>query len=361
MADSGDEIKKRLEAGARVTRDILGGELGNVSYGEALAHHGVKGMHWGVRKDDKGGGSSGGSSDGPAKKGYSGDYKAAHKEKKDPPPKEAAKNLAANEKKFAAKFDGDGEAKPGFLARNKKTLIKAGAWAGVIGGVYVAGKVWEAKNLESIREHKGQKISPETFAQHVNFSKIKTWGKNDYMKDSSFEREEFSLPAGHEFHRISTRPEDAFKGATYATHSTEDFHRYVSQFRQELGGGELHHVTFSANEEIRVPKLNTVLDSVKEALGATNPYQIRDEHALITYQGMSGGSWNDTKAEKMFDSLGRKGYHAIVDEMDAGVIGETPLVIFSPGSMGSKSSTALTNDDISHAESSLIDLENRKT
>lgn len=331
-----DEIQKRIQSGVLAVDGVIKG-VGGVST-ESLKHYGVKGMHWGVRKAEP----------------TSSDYKAAHKPKSEPSPKQVSKNLAENEKKFQEKFGN-------FVSRNKTGLIKLGIVGSVVGGLYLNNRAWNAKNLESIARHKGQKISSEDFANHVSYSKIKTWGRNDYLKESSFDREEFSLPAGHEFHRISKVAETDFKAATYATHSTEDFHRYVSQFRGELDSNNLHHVTFQAEEEIRVPKLNNVLDSMKEAMGASNPYQIRDEHALEQYQSMSGGSWNNGMADKLFKSLTRKGYGAIVDEMDAGVIGETPLVIFSKSSMGQKSSSPLTNSEIDHAENNLIELNNRKT
>jgi hypothetical protein len=84
------------------------------------------------------------------------------------------------------------------------------------------------------------------------------------------------------------------------------------------------------------------------------------EHLMEEYQKLSGGQWNNTQAEQLFGVLRKKGFGAIVDEMDAGVIGETPLVVFARDILGEKNNTPLTHDDITHAESNLIELENRK-
>lgn len=345
MTNSDDEITKRLRIGRSVVSGLLSSD-------RSFAHYGVKGMHWGIRKEDK----TGSGSDASTQK-----WKKAHKPK-NPSEAEVKRNLAKNEKKSLAKLEGDGPAKQSFVAKNKKTLIKVGVAAGVVGGLYLSGKVWEAKTLKSIQENVGKDISAQDFKNHVNYSKMKTWGKNDYLHDSSFEREEFTLPAGHTFHRLSQKAETEFRGATYSTHNQDDLHRYIAQFRGELGG-DLHHVTFQANEDIRVPKLSTTLESLKESLiGGKEEFRswYTDERVLAKYQDLSGGSWDDNHAEGMFSSLRKKGYGAIVDEMDAGVIGESPLVIFARDLVGKKSSTPLTDDAIANAESSLVELSNRK-
>jgi hypothetical protein len=328
----------------------------NPSPGE-LAHYGVKGMKWGVRKEEET------SNRDPAAERY----KAAHKPKKTPPLKEGAANLAKNEEKFKAKFEGDdtkdagksGKGKVRTFASNHKTALITGA---ALTSIILAGYISEKRTIESIERYSGKPIPADTFSKHVLHSKVNTWSKDDYFKPQSFEREEFSLPAGHTFHRLSTKAEDSFKPATYATHSKEDFDRYVAQFRQELSPtGGLQHITFRADEEIKVPRLSTVLDTLKGVLSEKEPGAIfQDEHALKAYQELSGGSWSNGRAEGLFSALRKRGYGAIVDEMDAGVIGETPLVVFARELLGPKSSTQMNDNDFHSSENSLIELENRK-
>lgn len=347
MNNPEDEIARILRHGESVINDILRNE-------RYLKHYGIKGMKWGVRKDEE----SGKGGDASTQR-----WKKAHKPKKDPTPEQAKKNLAANEKKSLAKLEGSDEPpkKKSFVARHKKALI----FAGTIASLYAVNKVAEARTVKSIEELRGKSIDLSTFKKHVNHSKVKTWLRNDYIHQSSWDREEFTLPAGHEFHRLSKKAETQFRDATYSTHSQEDFHRYVARFRQELGVNDdsFHHITFRANEDIRVPKLSTTLDSLREALvGDKTEFKAwyTDERVLAKYQELSGGSWDDSHAKGMFDSLRKKGYGAIVDEMDAGVIGETPLVVFARDLVGKKSNQPLTKEDIDFAESSLIELENRK-
>jgi hypothetical protein len=315
---------------------------------DEIIHYGVKGMRWGIRKEEE-------TSERDA---VTEKYKAAHKPKKTPPLKEGAANLAKNEEKFKAKIDGDkpknsAAAKAKKFASNHKVALTTGA---AITALILANVIAEKRTVASIEELRGKSIDLETFSKHVMHSKIKTWARDDYFKPQSFDREEFSLPAGHTFHRLSTKGETSFKSATYATHSREDFDRYVAQFRQELDTPNLHHITFHAKEEIRVPKLGTVLETLKGVLSGDST----DDHALKAYQELSGGSWSDGRAQGLFSALRKKGFGAIVDEMDAGVIGETPLVIFATNALGSKSSNVMSNGDIRGSENNLVELENRK-
>lgn len=337
---SGDEIDRIAVAGSRAVKNVL-------------AHYGIKGMKWGVRKEEEIGPHSTAS------------YLAALDPGKKVTAKEAAANLTENEKKFQDKFNGPDKktneaAKKSFVSKHKKVLINTAVGAAVIAGLILSEKQRNAKYNASIKEFSGKDIPLQQFESHVNFSKEKTWMKNDFVKPESFDREEFTLPAGHTFHRISRDAEDTFGESTYATHSTEDFNRYVAQFRGELGDSPLHHVTFQATQDVKVPNLQTVLSTLKEAMTGTHTYEYSEKQILDEYQSLSGGKWNGNNALKMIDRLKQKGYGALVDEMDAGVIGETPLVLFAQHLLGGKSNTLLTEEAISQAEASLIELSYRK-
>ena len=324
---------------------------------EELLHYGVKGMRWGVRKEEETSGRNRSSAE---------KLKAAHKPKPQPPLKKAAANLAEHEEKFKNKFKSDDPKTKGtagakikkFASDHKGALITGGAITALI----LANVIAEKKTVASIENLRGKSIDANTFAKHVQHSKMKTWARNDHIHETSWARDEFELPAGHTFHRISTKQESGYSKGTYATHSTEDFNRYVAQFRQELtpGADGLNHVSFQSTEPIRVPKFSMVLESLRETMGFGPNFVPPESHVLAEYQKLSGGSWNNSQAEKLFGTLRKKGYGAIVDEMDAGVIGETPLVVFARDILGEKSNTPLTHDDIVHAESNLIEIENRK-
>lgn len=344
---------------------------------EVLKHHGIKGMHWGhhKREEPSSGRRSGNSS---SKKTVEKAKKAALQNEttkkymaikpKQRSQKEAARELKKNEQKFSNKFDpsvdeaGAATPKKGLSAKQKK-LIKIGVGVAVVGGLVAYAAYSHNKNLNAIRDAAGKVIDVDQFNKHVEHSKFKTWGLSGYIQDSSHAREEFTLPAGHTFHRISTTAESTFSSAkpgTYSTHNIEDYNRYIAGFRHEKASSDFHHVTWTAKEPIKVPNLTTVLETLREHLSSEQGTEVSHEHALTTYQEWSGGGWELNTQKNFLKSLVGKGYGAIVDEMDAGVIGETPLVFIAPHLASEKSSTPITNQDITDAESSLIEITNRK-
>jgi hypothetical protein len=203
----------------------------------------------------------------------------------------------------------------------------------------------------------GSPISSDRFNDSVRMSQKASWsGGKGYIQDSSFDQKEFELPAGHLFRRLSTKEEVGFWGPTYTTGNTEDWKRYVTNFRHEKWTDDLKMITFTANKPVRVPDLTTRLNALKTVMGSKST----DTEVLNLYKSMSGGSWKGSTADKFFAELKRLGYGAIIDDMDAGVIGESPLVLFDTDLVGPKTSTKLTNEAIKAAESTLTEIRNRK-
>lgn len=346
---------------------------GKPSIDDVMAHYGIKGMKWGVHKKEDPSSGHGKSSKPLSDK----DAKAiadfnelSKKWMAATPPEnkthaEAAQSLTENHHKFNAKFQPDDHSPDSsvgehHLTDKQKTAIKVGVGVAVVGGLMLYGAHANSQKLAEMERFAGKEISNQQFAQHVMHSKFKTWGFSGYIQPSSHLRDEITLPAGHTFHRISTGVETSFKQGTYATHSTEDFHRYIAAFRQEKGTINLQHITFTAEHDIKIPKLATVLETVQEHLTEKHGTPATAQEAASLYKSWSGGSWSSIEHQSFFNRLAVKGYHGIVDEMDAGVIGETPLVLFRKESFSSKVSNPLTEDLIKKAESSLIELTNRK-
>ena len=350
---------------------------------DELMHFGVKGMKWGVRKK------------------YDPHPRKSKPKKAESDPKNASRNeaikeymavkprklsekeqvahLKENQAKFRAKFgdipkDGNAatDAKTGFLDKQKEKWDSktTGEKAAFVGKVALTAAAVGYVGYTSYSTYKqfnakgGDAINPEIYKFKSLMSKSRTWNGSGYIKASSYNQKEFTLPAGHVFHRISTNAETTFKNATYATSNIDDYNRYLTAFRDEKGANDpLHHITWSTKEAIKVPDLLTRLETLREVLQETSDdpnVKITRERALSRYQSMSGKSWDDSVAKKFFSALEKKGYGAIIDDMDAGVIGEAPLVIFKNSAMTDKVTEVISDDMIKTAESSLKEIYNRK-
>lgn len=320
-----------------------------------LAHFGVKGMKWGKVKDDE-----------PAfdEASTAASYKAVPKPKLTI--KQQSKNRAESEAKSKAKLgpssDLDDSKKEGFHLTGKQVAIGAVGAAAVgliIYGAYKhQGKI--ALPTEPLPLVPGSKISVNQFQAAMFGAKDRSWGTT-YVQPSSFLQQEFTIPKGHEFHRISRSVEESFSSSTYATSSIADFHRYVVGYRGEIDIGQpLQHISFSAKADIKVPSLARRLEIFKVAVSDHYGINATEGETLSDYNKLSGGSWTGPLAESFFDGMKKAGYNAFIDDMDAGVIGESPLVLIGKQLFTDKVSSEITDSVIKLAENSLTEINNRK-
>lgn len=345
---------------------------------EALAHFGVKGMRWGVRNnDDIPSGSKSKAKEPKKSKTSSKISKEEYNEilKKQPKGTKAqdAAAIAKNKEKFKAKFEpNEGPAKPppkkGWRPTKKQLAVAAvgAAYLGFVGyNLYQINQTPEGHEaLSSLKTmvskpKPGEHVDFATYNALIKGSISNTWGMKGYFTERSYDRPELVFPAGHIFHRLAGGPEHSFgQNGTYCTSSKEEMARYLAS--KEFGNSS-HHVTWTAQNEVRVPALSTVLDTAKKALGEYSHKDVSDDEAFAWYKGASGGSWGKHGTTALFfEMLKNQGYHAIVDEMDADVYSEYPLVWFDTLSASEKSSTQLTKADIKEAKRILTEIEHRK-
>lgn len=358
---------------------------------EALEHYGVKGMRWGVRKDRETGDRDAGPSKdetgrlGPGEAGEIAQFNAstkaymaaATKMTQGLSPEQQAANLRANRERFAQKFDGsDSVSKgvekddPSTIAKarekwnaldsdQKKTLAMIGVYGAVAGGVVAYG-VYASRYsvpgsaftdmMGANSAGPGQKIGLGAYLARINKSQEHTYAVENFFRPEAFARPAFELPVGHTFHRISSVAEDTFTQATYASSNAEDFHRYAAALG--VSGMKRHHVTFQAKDSIKIPALKDVLDTVREVQGSKT-----ERGVLEAYKEISHGQWKGDDAKALIKALQKKGYSGIVDEMDAGVFSERPLVLFSNNkNFGPKSAKVLTRKDLKRAVDNLTEI-----
>jgi len=339
---------------------------------EALTHFGVKGMRWGVRKEEDSTNESISSSKEVASKNANKKaYMAAAKSAK-VSSKQVIKNVKQDQINFVKKF----EPPPGnkrtvhLTPTQKKLLIGGAVGVGVVGGVFLARKYGLGpKKLPGIKP--GEKLSIEAFdklRQQSQYASLD--GKARYITDASFKRGGFELPAGHTFHRLSFGNETEFTPTTYAVHSLEDFHRYVAggfAGVHDLDMAKMNHVTWKTNKPIKVPELTEVLDTVRDVLSDDRKISrstISDTEVLETYSKWIGGGWGEGTGygggRKLIEALKSKGYGAIIDEGDSGIRAESPLVFFDTASAGPKASKVLGRDFVNFARQNLTEINNRK-
>lgn len=327
-----------------------------------LMHFGVKGMQWGRRKKEQ---------SAPKKIPKSVEDKKLDEayRKIDPKPFTKKENAAAHseslrksiEKLNPSEGDSKKETSPETRAVLKKVAIGATIAIGAAAAIYVLKKRGSIKtSVDELRQMSGKKISPDQFNHNVQHSVSKSWGKAGYIKESSFGREEFVLPKGHTFHRISFRPESSFDTKTYSTHNISDFNRYVANFGGKDYRGDMHHVTFQAKEPVKIPTLSRTLETLREVMSREGNGEATLEQAKEYYNSSSGGSWSGTRAASFFGALKDKGYHAFTDEMDAGVKANSPLVVFANDSFTAKRSSPISMTDFKRATNTLTEISDRK-
>lgn len=354
---------------------------------EFIQHYGVKGMKWGVRRyqpypkgeNHKGkflGRDQKGNSSSKEHREYSKALQDINSRKLSR--KERVRNLRESKEKSLAKLEPsekDPPRKKGLTDGQKRAMMIG------IGAVVVAGASYVAyKNRSNIKEFiqknidarkgvtPGDRVSSSMFNKQVNESMSRVWETKRYVDQKSLNRKAFTIPKGRQFNRLSTASEKSFGETTFATSTMDDFNRYVSGFRSELTGSRLHHVSFSATKDIKVPDTTTVLRNLEKVMATKYSYakktyvsqSVDKKKVLEQYNKLAGTSFSDDIGHRLVGMLKKQGYSAIVDEMDQGVIGDLPLLIIDPKAFTSKSSKLLSKSDIAKAGAALKELTNRR-
>ena len=333
---------------------------------DELKHFGVKGMKWGVRKEDEKSGRKKGSADKQAlSEVRSIDNKIAENSKK------LRGAIFSHDNELAQQHYEEGKAL--LTERNKKIAmyVAAGLVVGV-GGYMVYNNVKDFKSTIDFSEgYEKRSSANDPFG---DFS-LDEFGKLSYD-------ESFDLQPGHVFKRMSLAAETGFNpnarfvNRLYAAHTEEDATIYRGflpmfggAFRRAGAGAKMYEMSIEAKGAVKVASTKHCLDTFTELLGGSDersakfrqetidivnllgasksfmrfrtPDEVHDfikkdpkEAARQLYKTFAVGQCLDSEGVAMFfNAMKDKGFGAIPDLNDAGRLSKSPLILIDPDNL----------------------------
>jgi len=248
-------------------------------------------------------------------------------------------------------------------------------------GIYENYEDVASKGPQAIEStYAGGPITYEKFMQKVGSSQSASWGTSKHWSRVGVENLsdlDVQIPKGTSFHRISRQAESKLKDATYATFDKADILRYRAGFTNELGGTGLFDVKIEALDAIRSPSEKKRVQAFIELLdekvdgrpvreffgtGASLKGVSNEELAKRAYTQVVGKDFvHNSLAKAYADKIRSMGYNAIIDDMDAGVYGEKPMVLLDNTVLKIAKTTPLLQADIDAARAALTEIIQRKT
>lgn len=265
-----------------------------------------------------------------------------------------AQEFRSKEAGLAKKAD---QIREGKLTDNQKVLIGVGA-AVAIGGLAIYGNNKYKDNKFGVTsESKKKDLDDNLATSHAEWqaifgrdhpgkpSKLGYAGAVNGPPDGGFHHTltsksawdipEFTIPTGTVFQRLSDHPEDVSgygnpRGA-YATFLHNDKKLYGSSFEFGSSG---YTVNFHAKGDTKVASLPTIMSHLAAIKQRDSPGVHTEKSLAQDYYNLAGAGWKSGDSVKLMDSLKASGFGAIVDHMDAGFMGDLPIVFFGDAHRG---------------------------
>lgn len=288
---------------------------------EALAHYGVKGMKWGVRKEDEVGGTH-----------------------------PLGPKAAASGRSQAADIPEE-ERGATFGFTRQQAMIGAGILLGVGLGAavyYDVGGV-RSKTLERGFRESTLRSGERQLDQIYGHDR-----KNPHTA---------LLPEGQSISRMSRVDEKEIRMGAYAAYRNGDM-SYYKAFWSQKG----YQVNIKALQDIKMPDLNERLRTMTELIDK-DP-SIRKELvsrqsttrsklwvktapsadlAKYTYAKFDVPDWKRGIGQKYLKALGEKGYGAVLDHVDAGSLTKDPIIVVNEKLFEISSTTKMTQAELDSA------------
>lgn len=206
----------------------------------------------------------------------------------------------------------------------------------------------------------GKKVSKKQYKELVRGS----WDRH-YMSEISqynFDIPGETIPAGHEFFRLSGAAEKSFSKRTYMIGSKEDLNRYVSSFIPDSvdDGAVPHLISFKSKSPVVTADLKDRLDALHTVMSRDFKKNATPRQVLDEYEIMSMSRFETKRGPSFMNELRARGFSAFVDDNNAGIIGEKPLVLIDSSKVTPKQATRLTQDMMDEALENLTEMANRK-
>lgn len=304
--------------------------------GDQILHYGVKGMRWGIRKDDRTGSTR--PSSGP-------DF---------PPTRIASPRFpttrALDPTSELPEADPNAPVGKVFGLTNKQAAVGAGILLGV--GITAALYM----DVGGVRSS----ILDRGFQQSTLVSGER---KLQEIIDANRGRTGQTLPKGQMFSRMSKVSEMDIRSGAYATYEEADVAHYKMMWAQKG-----YQINIKALQDIKMPDLKTRLDTATELFEGDSSIRRglmsqqssplaklwvatakNEDLAKYTYAKFDTPDWKRGVGKRYLEALTAKGYGAMLDDVDSGRLSGNPVVLINQQLFNISSRTQMTKAELDDA------------